>query len=71
MVKALKWLRLYFKEENSTIIIGIYKFSITRIIHLKTVVEFSTALLVLQESDCYTPKISIIDIVLKTLTYDL
>ena len=33
----------------------LYKYSITRIIYLKTIVNFLTALLLFQESDCYTP----------------
>ena len=43
------------KEEISTIIISFYKFSITGIIHLKTFGKCLTPLLLLQESDCYTP----------------
>ena len=35
--------------------ISFYKFSITGIIHLKTIGKILTALLPLQESDCYTP----------------
>ena len=54
MVKTLKLLWLQFKEEISTIIVEFYKFSITRIIYVKTIIKFSTALLLLQESDCYT-----------------
>jgi hypothetical protein len=43
------------KEEITAIIIRIYKFSTTGIIHLKTIVKCLTALLILQESDCCTP----------------
>jgi hypothetical protein len=55
MFKTLKWLWLHFKEDMSTKIVGFYKFSIIRIIHLETIVKLSIALLQLQESDCYTP----------------
>jgi len=37
------------------IIMAFYKFSITRIIYLKEFVKFLTALLLLQESDYFTP----------------
>ena len=42
---------LHFKEEMSTMIVAFDIFSITRIIHLKIIVKFSTTLLLLQESD--------------------
>jgi hypothetical protein len=48
-----------------------YKFSITRTIYLKQFVKFLPALLLLQESDYYTPliKIGITASVLKTLNW--
>ena len=43
----------HFKEEISTIIVGFYKFSITRTIYFKEIVKFSISLLLLQEFDWF------------------
>ena len=54
MLETLNWVWLHFKEEISTIMV-VYKFSLIRIIYLEIIVKFSTALLLFEESDCYTP----------------
>ena len=43
------------RGDISAIKISVYKFSISGIIHLKTIVNFLTALLLFQESDCHMP----------------